>query len=113
MRISDWSSDVCSSDLILCRSQPDLLIGARLGSPLVVGVGEGETYLGSDALALASLTPRVIYPEEGDWVVCGHDKIQIYDQAHQRVDRAITQSGVDGALISKGNHRHYTNQEVN
>src|SRR3546814_15500760 len=89
MRISDWSSDVCSSDLILCRSQPDLLIGARLGSPLVVGVGEGETYLGSDALALASLTQRVIYLEEGDWVVCGHDKIQIYDQANQRVERAI------------------------
>src|SRR3546814_399587 len=97
---------------ILCRSQPDLLIGARLGSPLVVGVGEGETYLGSDALALASLTQRVIYLEEGDWVVCGHDKIQIYDQANQRVERAITQSGVDGELISKGNHRHYMIKEI-
>src|SRR3546814_4618413 len=76
---------------ILFRSQPDLLIGARLGSPLVVGVGEGETYLGSDALALASLTQRVIYLEEGDWVVCGRDKVQIYDQANQPVERAITQ----------------------
>src|SRR3546814_8863194 len=85
MRISDWSSDVCSSDL---------------------------TYLGSDALALASLTQRVIYLEEGDWVVCGHDKIQIYDQANQRVERAITQSGVDGELISKGNHRHYMIKEI-
>ena len=97
---------------ILFRSQPDLLIGARLGSPLVVGVGEGETYLGSDALALASLTQRVIYLEEGDWVVCGHDKVQIYDQANQPVERAITQSGVDGELISKGNHRHYMIKEI-
>src|SRR3546814_15013418 len=87
MRISDWSSDVCPSDL-------------------------GETYLGSDALALASLTQRVIYLEEGDWVVCGRDKVQIYDQANQPVERAITQSGVDSELISKGNHRHYMIKEI-
>lgn len=97
---------------ILFRSQPDLLIGARLGSPLVVGVGEGETYLGSDALALASLTQRVIYLEEGDWVVCKRDGIQVYDQANQPVERAITQSGVDSAVISKGNHRHYMIKEI-
>jgi len=97
---------------ILFRSQPDLLIGARLGSPLVVGLGEGETYLGSDALALASLTQRVIYLEEGDWVVCKRDGIQVYDQANQPVVRAITQSGVDSAVISKGNHRHYMIKEI-
>ncbi|PWS22383.1 glutamine--fructose-6-phosphate aminotransferase, partial [Enterococcus faecium] len=55
---------------ILFRSHPDLLIGARLGSPLVVGYGDDETYLGSDALALAPLTQRIAYLEEGDWVVC-------------------------------------------
>jgi len=54
---------------ILFRSHPDMLIGARLGSPLVVGYGDGETYLGSDALALAPLTQRIAYLEEGDWVV--------------------------------------------
>ena len=97
---------------ILFRSRPDLLIGARLGSPLVVGVEERETYLGSDALALASLTQRVIYLEEGDWVVCGREDIQIYDQDNQPVERAITQSGVDGELISKGNHRHYMIKEI-
>src|SRR3546814_13341170 len=79
---------------ILFRSQPDLLIGARLGSPLVVGVGEGETYLGSDALALASLTQRVIYLEEADWVVCCRDKAQIYAQATPPVERATTQPEV-------------------
>ena len=54
---------------ILFRRYPDMLIGARLGSPLVVGYGDGETYLGSDALALAPLTQRISYLEEGDWVV--------------------------------------------
>ncbi|WCP16218.1 Glutamine--fructose-6-phosphate aminotransferase [isomerizing] (plasmid) [Sphingobium sp. AntQ-1] len=97
---------------ILFRNQPDLLIGARLGSPLVVGVGEGETYLGSDALALASLTQRVIYLEEGDWAACHRDKVQIFDQGNQPVERAITQSGVDSELISKGNHRHYMIKEI-
>jgi glutamine---fructose-6-phosphate transaminase (isomerizing) len=97
---------------ILFRNQPDLLIGARLGSPLVVGVGEGETFLGSDALALASLTQRVSYLEEGDWVVCERDKVQIYDHANEPVVRAITQSGVDGELISKGNHRHFMIKEI-
>lgn len=97
---------------ILFRDRPDLLIGARLGSPLVVGVGEGETYLGSDALALASLTQRIIYLEEGDWVVCSREEVQVFDQANQPVERAIIQSGVDGELISKGNHRHYMIKEI-
>ena len=54
---------------ILFEDHPELLIGARLGSPLVVGQGDGETYLGSDALALAPLTPKIAYLDEGDWVV--------------------------------------------
>ncbi len=54
---------------IAFRAHPDMLIGARLGSPLVVGYGEGETYLGSDALALAPLTQKIAYLDEGDWVV--------------------------------------------
>ncbi len=97
---------------VLFRAHPDLLIGARLGSPLVVGIGEGETYLGSDALALASLTQRVIYLEEGDWVICFRDEVRIFDRNNQPVERAITLSGVDGELISKGNHRHYMIKEI-
>ncbi|WP_375381243.1 glutamine--fructose-6-phosphate transaminase (isomerizing) [uncultured Sphingomonas sp.] len=97
---------------ILFRSHPDLLIGARLGSPLVVGHGEGETYLGSDALALAPLTQRIAYLEEGDWVVCTRDGAQVYDRANNPVERAITISGVTGELISKGNHRHYMLKEI-
>ncbi|UZW58054.1 glutamine--fructose-6-phosphate transaminase (isomerizing) (plasmid) [Sphingobium sp. JS3065] len=97
---------------ILFRSHPDLLIGARLGSPLVVGIGEGETYLGSDALALASLTQRVVYLEEGDWVVCTREEVRIFDQDNEPVERAVTLSGVDGELVSKGNHRHFMIKEI-
>jgi len=97
---------------ILFRSHPDLLIGARLGSPLVVGIGDGETYLGSDALALASLTQRVLYLEEGDWVVCSRDEVQVFDQDNQPVERTVTLSGVDGDLVSKGNHRHFMIKEI-
>ena len=97
---------------IVFRQHPDLLIGARLGSPLVVGYGDGETYLGSDALALAPLTQRIAYLEEGDWVVATRDGVQVYDRDNQPVERPITISGVTGELISKGNHRHYMLKEI-
>jgi glucosamine--fructose-6-phosphate aminotransferase (isomerizing) len=97
---------------ILFRDFPDLLIGARLGSPLVVGFGEGETYLGSDALALAPLTQRIAYLDEGDWVVCSRDGAQVFDRDNRPVERAVTISGVTGALIDKGNHRHFMQKEI-
>ncbi|EPR09136.1 glucosamine--fructose-6-phosphate aminotransferase [Sphingobium indicum IP26] len=97
---------------ILFRSHPEILIGARLGSPLVVGYGEGETYLGSDALALAPLTQRIAYLEEGDWVVITRDGAEIFDRDNNPVERPVTISGVTGELISKGNHRHYMLKEI-
>ena len=97
---------------ILFRDDPDLLIGARLGSPLVVGYGDDETYLGSDALALAPLTQRIAYLDEGDWVVCRRAGVQVYDRDDRPVVREITLSGVTGALIDKGNHRHFMLKEI-
>ena len=97
---------------IAFRQHPDLLIGARLGSPLVLGYGEGETYLGSDALALAPLTQRIAYLEEGDWVVLTREGAQVYDADNAPVDREVTLSGVTGALIDKGNHRHFMQKEI-
>ncbi len=102
---------------ILFRNHGDMLIGARLGSPLVVGYGpEGpdgaETYLGSDALALAPLTQRIAYLEEGDWVVLTRNGAEIFDKDNQPVDRPITLSGVSGAMIDKGNHRHFMQKEI-
>ncbi len=97
---------------ILFRQDPDLLIGARLGSPLVVGYGDGETYLGSDALALAPLTQRIAYLEEGDRVVIRRGSVEIFDADDRPVDRPVTLSGVTGALIDKGNHRHFMQKEI-
>jgi glucosamine--fructose-6-phosphate aminotransferase (isomerizing) len=97
---------------ILFEDQPDLLIGARLGSPLVVGQGDGESYLGSDALSLAPLTQRIAYLEEGDWVVIRPGETQVFDVDNNPVDRPITLSGITGALIDKGNHRHFMQKEI-
>jgi glucosamine--fructose-6-phosphate aminotransferase (isomerizing) len=97
---------------ILFRSHPDMLIGARLGSPLVVGYGDGETYLGSDALALAPLTQKIAYLEEGDWVVITKDGAEIFDKDNVPVERPVTLSGVSGAMIDKGNHRHFMQKEI-
>jgi len=97
---------------IAFRQHPDLLIGARLGSPLVVGYGEGETYLGSDALALAPLTQKIAYLDEGDWVVITRDGAQIYDSANNPVTREITTSGVTAAAVEKGNYRHFMQKEI-
>ena len=97
---------------ILFRSHPDILIGARLGSPLVVGYGDGETYLGSDALALAPLTQRIAYLEEGDWVVITRDGAEIFDRHNNPAERPVTISGVSGAMIDKGNHRHFMQKEI-
>ncbi len=97
---------------IAFRSQPDLLIGARLGSPLVVGYGDGETYLGSDALALAPLTQKIAYLEEADWVVITRDGATIYDDENNRVEREITTSGVSAVAIEKGNYRHFMQKEI-
>jgi glucosamine--fructose-6-phosphate aminotransferase (isomerizing) len=97
---------------ILFRAHPEKLIGARLGSPLVVGYGEGEMYLGSDALALAPLTQRISYLEEGDWVVIDRDSAQVYDRDDNRVTRETVNSGASAARVEKGNHRHFMQKEI-
>ena len=97
---------------IAFRAHPELLIGARLGSPLVVGYGDGETYLGSDALALAPLTQKIAYLDEGDWVVITRDGAAIFDKDNQPVTREITTSGVSAAAIEKGNYRHFMQKEI-
>ncbi len=96
----------------LFRDFPDLLIGARMGAPLTVGYGSGENYLGSDALALAPLTQRIAYLDEGDWVVVERDKVQVYDRANRPVTREIVTSGASSVTISKGNHAHYMRKEI-
>jgi glutamine---fructose-6-phosphate transaminase (isomerizing) len=97
---------------IAFRQHPDMLIGARLGSPLVVGYGEGETYLGSDALALAPLTQRITYLEEGDWVVITREGATIFDSDNNPVEREIVASGASAVAIEKGEFRHFMQKEI-
>jgi glucosamine--fructose-6-phosphate aminotransferase (isomerizing) len=96
----------------LFKDYPDQVIGARMGAPLTVGYGNGENYLGSDALALAPLTQKIAYLDEGDWAVVTRDRIQIYDRANRPVEREIVESGASSAHIEKGNYRHYMQKEI-
>src|SRR3546814_2806516 len=96
----------------LFRSHPDLLIGARLGSPLVVGYGEGETSLGRDWFSLCRVTQKSAYIDEGDWVIIGREGTQIFDADNNPVEREITTSGVTAATIEKGNYRHFMQKEI-
>jgi glutamine---fructose-6-phosphate transaminase (isomerizing) len=96
----------------LFQDHPDLIIGARMGSPLTVGYGEGENYLGSDALALAPFTQRIAYLEEGDWAVLRRDSVQIFDRANRPVEREIVHSGASADRIDKGNHAHFMRKEI-
>lgn len=97
---------------IIFAGEPDLMIGARRGSPLAVGFGDGEMYLGSDALALAPLTQRICYLEEGDWAVVRRDGADIFDAANAPVERPVVQTALSGAMIGKGNYRHFMLKEI-
>ncbi|AWW74156.1 glutamine--fructose-6-phosphate transaminase (isomerizing) [Erythrobacter sp. KY5] len=97
---------------ITFRQYPDFLVGARLGSPLVVGYGEEEMFLGSDALALAPLTQRISYLKEGDWVVVGRTSAQVFDREGNPVEREIQTSGASAAATEKGNYRHFMQKEI-
>jgi glucosamine--fructose-6-phosphate aminotransferase (isomerizing) len=96
----------------LFEGEEDLLIGARRGSPLAVGVGDGEMYLGSDALALAPFTNLIAYLEEGDWVVLNRKGATFYDKANQPVERRAQRVAAGAFLVEKGNHRHFMAKEI-
>jgi glucosamine--fructose-6-phosphate aminotransferase (isomerizing) len=97
---------------ILFKSEPDLLIGARQGSPLAVGHGEGQMYLGSDAIALAPFTNKVTYLEDGDWVVVTRGSVKIFDANNMPVVRPMSFSQASSMLVDKGNHRHFMAKEI-
>ncbi|HUE46873.1 MAG TPA: glutamine--fructose-6-phosphate transaminase (isomerizing), partial [Aestuariivirgaceae bacterium] len=97
---------------ILFEGEDDLMIGARRGSPLAVGHGEGAMYLGSDAIALAPFTSRVTYLEDGDWVVLTRQGLEVYDSEHRPVERAITHTQGSNLLADKGGHRHFMAKEI-
>ncbi len=97
---------------ILFAGHGDLLIGARRGSPLVVGYGDGEMYLGSDALAIGPLSNRICYLAEGDWVELTPTSAVIHDETGAVVQREIKLAKLVGGLIEKGNYRHFMLKEI-
>ena len=96
----------------LFAGEDDLLVGARKGSPLAVGFGDGARYVGSDAIALALFTDQVSYLEDGDWVVVTRSGAEIHDSGGKVAQRALIKSQASVLLIDKGNHRHFMAKEI-
>src|SRR5271170_1565366 len=96
----------------LFAGEDNLLIGARKGSPLAIGFGDGEMYIGSDAIALAPFTDTVSYLEDGDWVVINDKGAEIHNADNKVVQRAVLKSQASVMLIDKGNHRHFMAKEI-
>jgi glucosamine--fructose-6-phosphate aminotransferase (isomerizing) len=96
----------------LFAGEDDLMIGARKGSPLAVGYGEGEMYLGSDAIALAPFTDTVSYLEDGDWAVVTREGVAFYDAQDRKVERPAIKSSASGTLVDKGNFKHFMAKEI-
>src|ERR1700687_2363317 len=96
----------------LFEGENDLLIGARKGSPLAVGYGEGEMYLGSDAIALAPFTDTIAYLEDGDAAVLTRKGVEVCDAKGSKVERPVLRSSASAFLVDKGNYRHFMAKEI-
>lgn len=97
---------------ILFQDEDDLMIGARRGSPLAIGHGHGEMYLGSDAIALAPFTDRITYLEDGDWAAMTRSGLTIHDANGEEVTRPTTKTLASSLLVDKGNYRHFMAKEI-
>ncbi len=97
---------------IMFKGDEDLIVGARNGPPLAVGHGEGEMFLGSDAIALSPFTNSITYLEDGDWAVVRRNDVAIYDIDGNKVDRKRQQSLGTAYMVDKGNHRHFMEKEI-
>ncbi len=96
----------------LFQGEDDLMIAARKGSPLAIGHGDGEMYVGSDAFALAPMTNRVTYLEEGDWAVVTRDGVEIKDANGKRANRSMKTISLDATRVEKGGHQHFMAKEI-
>ncbi|MEM1273174.1 MAG: glutamine--fructose-6-phosphate transaminase (isomerizing) [Pseudomonadota bacterium] len=96
----------------LFEGETDLIVAARRGSPLAIGHGDGEMYVGSDALALGPLTNKLTYLEEGDYAFVTRDGAEIFDENGRRANRELRNVPTGNALIDKGGHRHFMAKEI-
>ena len=97
---------------VLIEGEDGLILGARRGSPLVVGWGEGEMYLGSDALAVGPFTQKISYLDEGDFVALNRDGARMFDVSGQPAERPIVTVSASSALVEKGEYRHFMEKEI-
>jgi glucosamine--fructose-6-phosphate aminotransferase (isomerizing) len=97
---------------VLFAGEEDLLVAARRGSPLAVGHGSGEMFLGSDAIALAPFTQSITYLEDGDWAVVTRKSVQIFNDKGALVERPVTHAVAASLTVDKGNHRHFMLKEI-
>ncbi|RUU28822.1 glutamine--fructose-6-phosphate transaminase (isomerizing) [Mesorhizobium sp. M6A.T.Ce.TU.016.01.1.1] len=97
---------------IMFKGDEDLIVGARNGPPLAVGHGDGEMFLGSDAIALAPFTNSITYLEDGDWAVVRRNEVAIFDMEGNKVDRKRQQSLSTSFMVDKGNRRHFMEKEI-
>ncbi len=98
--------------VFLFEGEEDLLIAARKGSPLAIGHGDGEMFVGSDAIALAPMTDRITYLEEGDWAVVTRNGVEIRDAQGALANRAMRTIQIDAANIDKGGYKHFMAKEI-
>ncbi len=96
----------------LFEGEENLLIGARKGSPLAIGYGDGEMYLGSDAIALAPFTDTISYLEDGNSAVLTRKSVEVHDVRGSKVERAVVKSLASALLVDKGNYRHFMAKEI-
>ena len=97
---------------IIFAGEHDLLIGARRGSPLAIGIGDGEMFLGSDAIALSHLTNKVMYLEDGDWAVLTPSGADVFTEAGDQVERAVRENDFSSAAVGKGGYAHFMLKEI-
>lgn len=97
---------------IIFAGEHDLMIGARRGSPLAIGIGDGEMFLGSDAIALSHLTNKVMYMEDGDWAVLRRDGADVFNEAGDAVERPVRISDFTDASVGKGGYAHFMLKEI-
>jgi glucosamine--fructose-6-phosphate aminotransferase (isomerizing) len=97
---------------VLVEGEDGLVMGARRGSPLVVGYGDGEMFIGSDALAVGPFTNRISYLDEGDYVAIDHGSVRIFDEQGRPAERPMRTVPASAALVEKGNYRHFMEKEI-
>lgn len=97
---------------VIFNDDPSTIMAARSGPPLAIGFGDGEMFLGSDAIALSPFTNRIAYLHDGDWAVIGKQGAHIFDIDGNPVDRPVQISSASAYMIDKGNHRHFMEKEI-